>query len=120
MRTYIDDMDQIDEAHPLTNMGLWKHRYKDLKDTPDKEGVKLCENWIEEFAYPRKTFNRTRSSYGLKHVVEDFFQFYITNGEFIQAAINQGYRFIRQGNSPNAFFNMSFPPPKRYIPSKDD
>lgn len=62
------------------------------------------------------TVNRSRSSYGLKHVVEKIaFDLggqilpanYITNGALIAAALYNGFDLHRIDHGPNAHFNMS-------------
>jgi len=45
-------------------------------------------------------------SHGLKHVAEKNVG-YITNGVFIAAAIAEGFRAVRIGETPNAWFNIS-------------
>lgn len=82
-----------------------------FKDGPevDSEQVKTCEEWIKNNARKRETMNKDRTSYGLKHDVERDTGKYVTNGAFIQAAINLGYKAKPlANNSPNAEFNMGF------------
>lgn len=76
-------------------------------EKPARSEVELCEKWIKEFARARKTINCSSNSYSLKHTVERWSGTYISNGAFIQAALNLGYRYKRF--RPNAIFNMSFP-----------
>src|SRR5687767_4703646 len=53
-----------------------------------------CADWIRANVTPRKTINRSRSSYGLKHDVERASgRAYVTNGAFIAAAIGLGFKF---------------------------
>ena len=66
--------------------------------------IETCERWLRECAEPRKTINARAYSYYLKHVVENWANLYISNGAFIQAAVNLGYRYARTGL--NASFNM--------------
>lgn len=64
-----------------------------------------------------KTINKKAFSYGLKHTAEKRFcaypdgeilgPNYVSNGALIAAAINVGFVYKRDGNSLNAFFNMS-------------
>ena len=68
--------------------------------------VLLCKAWINKWITPRKTINKEKGSYGLKHVVEKNCNKYISNGAFIKAAIELDYRF--KPNSLNAYFAMSF------------
>lgn len=71
----------------------------------DKE-VQLCKEWIKKCITKRKTINKEKGSYGLKHVVEKHYKTYISNGAFIKAAIDMGFNYKQNGL--NAFFNMSF------------
>lgn len=54
----------------------------------------------------RATFNRRRSSYGLKHVAESATGGYISNGALIVAALMEGWKVERISNSPNARLNI--------------
>ena len=78
-------------------------------DPPDLLEVLHCEAWIAEFCHPIKAISNRTFSYSLKHRAEDW-QYervhqYVSNGAFIQAAVNLGYRYKR--DSPlNAYFNM--------------
>jgi hypothetical protein len=70
--------------------------------------VGRCADWIKANTTPRKTINRDRSSYGLKHDVERASGTYVTNGAFIAAAIGLGFSFKTRG--PNAYFNFGIRP----------
>ena len=93
--------------------GLCSHKYGEW--TPvDPEHVRMCEDWINRFAKIQSTYSDD-SSYGLKHDVERFYGEYVTNGSFIQAALNMGYKVKKNGggvNNPNACFNMSVTRPE--------
>ncbi|HMN15871.1 MAG TPA: hypothetical protein PKD55_26435 [Bellilinea sp.] len=66
-------------------------------------------------ALKRKTINARHSSYGLKHMTEDFMgrlpdvsNTYVANGAFICAAIHLGFDVAPAGpDSPNVCFNIS-------------
>ncbi|HEY2406832.1 MAG TPA: hypothetical protein VGI10_12555 [Polyangiaceae bacterium] len=77
-------------------------------DAPDPKQVADCRRWIRWFVRPRRTINQKRSSYGLKHTVENWAGRYVANGAFIAAAIAEGYRVAQIGQGPNAWFNMGF------------
>lgn len=102
---------------------------------PSPPQVDAAREWIRAHARPRKTLNTTRSSYGLKHSVEAsscgaglvYLQRdpqgrmwvskrrYVSNGAFIAAAILEGFLAVRcRWNSPNVYFNMGLPRPRRY------
>nr|ALS91550.1 putative vacuolating cytotoxin [uncultured bacterium] len=53
-----------------------------------------------------KGINRKRNSYGLKHVAEGDIG-YITNGQFIAAAIHSGFEYEQVNTGANMHFNSS-------------
>lgn len=65
--------------------------------------------WLEAYIAPIKSLNQSRTSYGMKHVVErDKSIGYITNGQFIAAALLGGFDYqLPYATCPNAHFNMS-------------
>jgi hypothetical protein len=92
----------------LTAIGLPNKKKHAHKNTPvNEEQVNICKEWIQKFCKERKTINPKVSSYGLKHEVEAWANNYIENGAFIAAAIDLGYRFKQDGDSPNALFTLS-------------
>jgi|SRR5215203_473391 len=72
---------------------------------PEQKQVDLSKSWIMKNCEPRKTINHNHSSYGLKHVVERDVEEYISNGAFIKAAIELGYKY--KVKSPNAWFAIT-------------
>ena len=89
-------------------MELTSFGYHPDGEAINEEQVKLCEEWIEKHCKPVKRVNNSYSSYYYKHVVEKEADTYISNGAFIQAAINKGYKPLRyDSRSPNATFNFS-------------
>lgn len=68
--------------------------------------VERCVEWLlaHDALERRKTINHKVSSYYWKHVVERACGEYISNGEFICAALYLGYKMKAHG--PNAFFNI--------------
>ena len=73
-----------------------------------------AEAWVSSnFILPRKTINKTISSYGLKHIAERMQNVYISNDDLINAMKNAGYRTYQtqsmrvQGN-PNYYFNFKW------------
>lgn len=72
------------------------------------EHVDEIRIWLVQHISPRKTINRNVDSYGLKGLAERKLGAYLTNGEFIAAAIIAGYPYRRiGGGSPNALFGIS-------------
>lgn len=85
---------------------------------PNPKEVTAARGWIKWFAEPTKGIRTRYSSYGLKHVVEEWSGHYVSNGAFIRAAELEGYRIKRASpESPNAFFNMLVrrPPERRRV-----
>jgi hypothetical protein len=73
----------------------------------DQTQINYCKKWIKQFCIPRKTINSRYGSYGLKHIVEEYYGTYISNGAFIAAADESGYDVIPDGgDSPNASFKF--------------
>lgn len=75
-------------------------------------------DWALDFAHacgePISTINKKHSSYGLKHIAERRAKKlslnevnYITNGALILAMVDAGFRFVRDGESPDVCFNVS-------------
>ena len=54
-----------------------------------------------------KMINRSHSSYGYKHMVENAVGRYISNGAFIAAAIHCGFPYRTFHDSPNVLFGIS-------------
>ena len=71
--------------------GFITHKNTDTRSC-DEEAIKKCREFIREYCTTRKTLNRKFSSYFLKHVCEKVIGDYVSNGDFIQAAILEGYR----------------------------
>lgn len=89
--------------------------YNDYKHSncqlPDEHEVSLCEKWIKEKAHKTKKIERHVSSYSYKHMVESDVKHYVSNGAFIKAAFNLGYKFeIIEDVETNCYFNISTHP----------
>lgn len=56
---------------------------------------------------PRRSINRRASSYGVKHVAENWVGDYISNGSLLVAAFLEGVRVQRIGDTPNAWLALS-------------
>lgn len=75
--------------------------------------IKIVNDWLETVPSKfRKTINKSITSYELKHICENDFGDYITNGALIVGMLMNGFRMKKCGNStmvinPNAFFNIS-------------
>lgn len=80
-------------------------------ELPKNDEVFHCELWISTFCKKTKFINPRAYSYTLKHFAENWDSGlpnsckYVSNGAFIQAAVNLGYLFRESGI--NCYFNMS-------------
>lgn len=109
----------------LTFIGFFTPEFKELP--ADRESRKvddrarmLTDNALEQFERCREYIaanlevgprvNPNVSSYGLKHRVERWYPeregVYVSNGMFIAAMIDQGFR-VGQIDGPNCFFNIT-------------
>jgi len=70
-----------------------------------EEFERACE-WLKTID-KIKSFNRSNTSYGLKHIAERAMGNYISNDALIAAAIYSGFHIKLLENSPNVIFNMS-------------
>lgn len=72
--------------------------------------VLACKGWIKKFWVPRKTLNRTFTSYSYKHAVEVWRGDYVSNEAFIVAASELGFKSLPAGfGSPNCYYWMAVP-----------
>ena len=105
---------EILEAHPLLHDGGYGYgshktlpfdewRGDLLTDDSLIEVDQLCD-WIDCCLSPGKTINYRHTSYGLKHIAERETG-YVTNGQFILAALIMGYRMGKPNYNPS--FNMN-------------
>jgi len=94
---------------------FWRRMMESLKDNktrPNKKEVQVCKEWIRKYCKPKKATKNGRafSSYFLKHRVEatNGLTCYVSNGAFIQAAVDLGYEFVRDDPfSINVYFFMT-------------
>jgi hypothetical protein len=102
----------------MSKQKLYVSRYKlqskepNSKDLPYLEEIEFCKKWINDNCTKTKTIRTRHTSYGLKHMVEKDSElewcgpyFYVSNGAFIQAAIELG--FVYRPVGVNAVFNIS-------------
>lgn len=109
-------VEKLLQQHPLLSDG----GYGIAKDFADKhtawraalltpgsvaEIERLC-HWIDGNLSPQKSTNRRHTSYGLKHIAEREIG-YVSNGQFIVAALLCGYRMMRPPIWYNPAFNFS-------------
>lgn len=100
-------MRNVAERVPLVNAaGLWTLSTA-AYGAPGEEEIGLARAWILQWAETRCTINPRAHSYAMKRAVEQWAGCAISNGAFIQAALNLGFRFKRlTPRSPNAVFNI--------------
>jgi hypothetical protein len=116
---------EVMRQHPkLNSFGLGV--FDESRKTPDQRRTELAAAreelvereptvleigaWLRENIRPIKT--PSVGSYGMKHLVERAIGKYVTNGEFIAAALISGYSFKYRGG-PNMQFGMSLRDVKR-------
>lgn len=73
----------------------------------DVEMVEAVEEWLRENAVKSKRKHK-HSSYKLKHDAEEDLQMYISNGAFIQACLNLGFRVDRIEGGLNGYVYADF------------
>jgi hypothetical protein len=100
-------MRNVAERVPLVNAaGLWTLSTAAYR-APGDEEIGLARAWIRQWAEARRTINPRAHSYALKRAVEQWAGCAISNGAFIRAALDLGFRFRRPTpRSSNAVFNM--------------
>ena len=62
--------------------------------------------WCKEYFIPTKTFNEKYTSYGLKHILQDQNNTYLTNGQFKGAMVLSGFK-VKDIEELNWVFNIS-------------
>jgi hypothetical protein len=78
------------------------------KEQPDVRQVELCKKFILEHGRKLKNVSkRNGTTYMWKHVAEKVVGEYITNGAFIQAAIELGFTVKQIPGRPTGILNMS-------------
>lgn len=76
-------------------------RQKMLLEPDSIKTVNLCRQHIDE-----NGIQPTCSSYGLKHKIERIFNHYVTNGQFMLAAVMCGYELVRIQKTQNCTFRL--------------
>lgn len=81
-------------------------RQTKLLEKHSVNGFLLCEQWLKIVDY-NTTFNKKRSSYRYKHLVEKWANFYISNGTFIVAALANQIEIQEQIEGINCYLKIS-------------
>jgi hypothetical protein len=109
-----EDILQVTSKYPTLDAFGFNNpmRVASPKEGMRPEAVQACAEWLLSFdgMDRRKTINRSRTSYTWKHMAERDKGMYVTNGEFICAALYLGYKMCKQRGGPNAYFNIKNPP----------
>jgi hypothetical protein len=71
------------------------------------ENFGILRKYIQDTFTAIKTINTKHTSYGLKHVAERALNFYISNDEFIEAMILEGFNAHYKCSKENSHFNIS-------------
>ncbi|WP_304138753.1 hypothetical protein [Mesonia mobilis] len=74
------------------------------KNVVDQSSIKDIVEFLNLNFIKSKKINMSKSSYGLKHVVEKKLGRYVSNGDLIASMIICEYDYIVDG--PNAYFNI--------------
>jgi hypothetical protein len=78
-----------------------------MKTEEEQMEIDLCVKWIRSVPKIIKTFNMNVTSYGYKHEVENYFNTYISNGSFKEAARICGLKIkVSNSGSQNEFYNI--------------
>ena len=80
-----------------------QYQVHDLSRGPNAEQVKWAKTILAGVKIFRSTPNMELSSYELKHCIERKFRGYLTNGAFIQAAVELGFKVDVPEDGPNVF-----------------
>lgn len=100
----------------LKNLTKWGYEYGKVFDASDfdKQRIDAIVGIVSERLVRRKTISKRYTSYKIKHLIEyqeeavkGILGGYVSNGELIYAMILAGYDVCRDGDSKNAFFNVS-------------
>jgi hypothetical protein len=116
--TFVNQANEILKKYPKLQIGGFYERDKETQWNFKRVEVMkeyILNNWI---SVPPRSRKYTRSSYGLKHVLEESNwtedqDKYVANGEFILAMMCAGYMPGFQGlfsDSPNCYFKVDTQP----------
>lgn len=102
----------------MKNIKLVNRGFDIEGDPINNSEVELCKAWIKNNMKPRKTINKRISPYNLKEKVEKHLSelkdkgeysgsYYVSNGAFIKAAIDLGFKY-KTNRDINPYFAFSF------------
>ena len=94
----------IKDNKPFTNEN-GSVDYRLITDLDEKE-QKIVFKWIDDNIMPRKTELTSKTSYKIKHILENDTGIYLTNNQFKDAMMHCGYKPVRP-NELNWTFRIS-------------
>ncbi len=94
----------IKDNRPFTNENGWLDD-KLITDIDEKE-QKIVFKWIDENIMPRQTELTSKTSYKIKHILQNDTGIYLTNNQFKDAMMYCGYTPVRP-NEINWTFRIS-------------
>lgn len=62
-----------------------------LSDELPAEKLEKAKEWVAKFVEPRRTVNNNVTSYGIKHMIENYIGEYITNNQGKDIMLQCGY-----------------------------
>ena len=77
------------DGRPYTNENGWEDSEL-ITDLPGSIQI-IVSQWIDEAFVPIKSANKRYTSYGLKHLLERKTGIYLTNNQFKDAMLREGY-----------------------------
>jgi hypothetical protein len=93
-----------DRRNPVED---WKRYSKGTGELGTINEVYLCRYWLQRCQL-RRDVDRRGTSYGMKHVVENLYDYYVCNGAFLIAChMLPQIRVERVENTLNGFINLS-------------
>ena len=101
------------DHYSITHFGIvLRTEFNETSRLPSNSEIALCEQWLSKFTKPQVRFNKSHSSYGLKHQVEKWADTYVSNGAFIFAAFSLKYPIKVLDDGPNAIFGIKLLTPE--------
>jgi hypothetical protein len=110
----------IKDNPELTSEGIeWNLKNKNYKiqrkTLLDSElEIRKCIWWLQDFYKPNKSMKNLIGSYGLKHLVEKYYDDYVSNGSFVTAAKYLRLKAREFKDDPNIYLPFSKKKLKEY------
>jgi hypothetical protein len=110
----------IKDNPELTSEGIeWNLKNKNFKLQriillESQDEIRKCIWWLQDFYKPNKSMKNLSSSYGLKHLVEKYYDDYVSNGSFVTAAKYLRLKCREFKGDPNIYLPFSKKKLKEY------